>query len=162
MKKIVLLFLLALASCSNAQDKTQFSDKAMAEVMLDLNGNEITFSEIINQYQGKKVVIDIWASWCGDCIGGMPKVKEIQNTYSDAVYLFLSLDKDFNSWQRGIKKYKVKGEHFFIPGGWKSDFNTSIDLDWIPRYMVVDGSGRIQLFKATVATDTNLEIAIKK
>ena len=73
----------------------------------------------------------------------------------------MSLDKNFNSWQKGIEKYQVKGEHYFVPRGWDSDFNKDIDLDWIPRYLVIDASGGIQLFKATKATDKKLEKAIK-
>ena len=91
----------------------------------------------------------------------MPRVKELQSEYEEVVYLFLSLDKDFDSWQRGIERYQVKGEHYFVPGGWKSDFNKDINLDWIPRYIVVDAAGEIQLFKATKATDKKLEKAIK-
>ena len=161
-KHIVFLLLIVLVACTKAQDKTHFSKKALADVMLDTEGNEFTFAKIINSYKGKKVVIDIWASWCGDCIAGMPRVKELQETYPDAVYLFLSLDKDIASWKKGIKKYKVAGEHYFIPNGWRSDFNKSIDLDWIPRYIVVNPSGEISLFKATKAIDPNLEESIKE
>ena len=85
MRNIAFLLLIIFASCSSAQDKTEFSEKALAEIMLDVSGEEISFSEIIEQYKGKKVVIDVWASWCGDCIGGMPMVKELQEIYVDAV-----------------------------------------------------------------------------
>jgi len=161
MKNLILLLFISLAACTNAQDKTQFSEKALADTMLDMQGSQISFSEIIEQYKGKKIVIDVWASWCGDCIGGMPKVKQLQNEYTEAVYLFLSLDKNYKAWQSGIKKYQVKGEHYFIPGGWNSDFNKSIDLDWIPRYIIVGADGKIELFKATKASDKKLEIAIE-
>ena len=160
-KSLVLLLFITVASCSTAQDKTQFSEKALADVMLDSKGEEITFHEIINQYKGKKVVIDIWASWCSDCIEGMPKVKELQIEYPDAVYLFLSLDKNYEAWQRGVENHQIEGEHYFISGGWKSDFNNSIDLDWIPRYIVVGADGKIQLFKATKVSDKKLEKIIK-
>jgi thiol-disulfide isomerase/thioredoxin len=160
-RNLVVLLLVVITSCTTAQDQTQFSEKALADIMIDIHGEQITFSEIIEQYKGKKVVIDVWASWCGDCIGGMPRVKELQREYSDAVYLFLSVDKNYNSWQRGIEKYQVKGTHYFIPNGWDSDFNQSIDLDWIPRYIVVGVNGQIELFKATKATDKKLEKSIK-
>lgn len=163
MKKIVLLLLIVTisVSCSKAQDKTSFSEKAMSEIMIDKEGNEVPYSKIIDQYKGKKVVIDVWASWCGDCVAGMPRVKELQSTYPDVIFLFLSLDRDFNSWKKGVKKYKLKGEHYYVPAGWKSDFNKSIELDWIPRYMVVASTGEIVLYNAKVATDTKLEEAIK-
>lgn len=162
MKKLLFLLLITVSSCSNAQDKTTFSDSALNEVMLDLEGQTLVFSEIIEKYSGKKIVIDVWASWCGDCVSGMPKVKSLQKEYDNTVFLFLSVDKSFETWKRGIEKYDVSGEHYFIPKGWKSDFNKSIDLDWIPRYMVVAPTGKIELFKATDASSKKLEKAIKK
>lgn len=163
MRNFVFLFLFVIsAACTSAQDKTQFSKKALADEMISLDGENMPFSQIINQYRGKKVVIDVWASWCGDCVGGMPKVKELQNeSGDDVVYLFLSLDKNIAAWKRGIQRHQVIGEHYFVPSGWKGDFNKSIDLDWIPRYIVVDRTGKIELFKATKATSKKLAKAIK-
>jgi len=162
MKKLVFVLFLAFAACSTAQDKTTFSEKALKDVMLSLEGEKLSFSEITSKYKGKKIVIDVWASWCSDCIKGMPIVKGLQKEFNeDIVYVFLSLDKTPKSWKRGIKRYKVEGEHYFISSGWKGDFCSEIDLDWIPRYMVIDASGKIQLFKATKASDKKLKKAIE-
>lgn len=160
-KNLVFFVLIVVVSCSKAQDKAKFSEKALTEIMLNLEGDEVVFKDIIKAYKGKRVVIDVWASWCGDCIGGLPRVKELQSDYKNSIYLFLSVDKNYDAWKRGIEKYQIRGEHFFIPAGWDSDFNKSIDLDWIPRYIVVDETGAIELFKATKATDKKLEKAIK-
>tara|TARA_B100000809_G_scaffold252094_1_gene286396 strand:+ start:26387 stop:26884 length:498 start_codon:yes stop_codon:yes gene_type:complete len=161
MRNVLFIFLFVVSACTTAQDKTRFSEKGLADVMVSLAGEELAFSEIINQYKGKKIVIDVWASWCGDCIGGMPKVKELQSESGDAiVYLFLSLDKNRDAWKRGIEKYNVEGEHYFVPSGWKGDFNKSIELDWIPRYIVVDKTGEIILWKAKTAKSEKLAKAI--
>lgn len=161
MKHLYFIILLTLCSCSEAQNPTTFSKEALSDVMIGIDGSKTNFSKIIEKFKGKKVVIEIWASWCGDCIKGMPKVKSLQKEYSEVVYLFLSVDKDIASWKRGVRKYELKGEHYFLPGGWDSDFNEFIDLSWIPRYMVVDTIGEIQLFKAIKASDKKLEISIK-
>ena len=163
MKNLFIALLFMFVSCVAAQDTTKFSDKALSDRLVTLEGESISFSEILKKYKGKKVVIEVWASWCSDCIKGMPKLKELQNEYNqDIVYLFLSLDKTQKSWKKGIEKYNVRGEHYYLPSGWKGDFCASIDLDWIPRYMVVAPSGTIELFKATVANDEKFEAAIRK
>lgn len=162
MRNLLFVFLFIVSACTTAQDKTQFSKEGLADVMISLEGEALPFSEIINQYKGKKVVIDVWASWCGDCIGGMPKVKEIQNeSDEDVVFLFLSVDKNVDAWKRGIQKHHVEGEHYFVKSGWKGAFNKSIQLDWIPRYMVVDAAGKIIHWKSKTAKSKKLEEAIQ-
>lgn len=160
MKKLVLLLVIAFVSC-NAQRPTEFSEKALNDTFISLDGKKVSFKEVINQYKGKKVVVDIWASWCGDCINGMPKVVNLQNTYKDAVYLFLSLDRTDAEWKAGIKKYNVQGEHYLVTSGWKGDFGNFVNLDWIPRYMVIDENGKIAMFKAVHADDSDILKALK-
>ena len=155
-----LITLLLFVSFAQAQNKT-FSEAALNEKFLSEDNTEIKFSEILQQYNGKTVFIDIWASWCKDCIAGMPKVQKLRKENPDVVFLFLSLDKETESWNHGIKKNGVIGENYFIPAGWKGAFCSSIDLDWIPRYMVVNPEGEISLYKAIETNDENLLKALK-
>ncbi|KXN98765.1 alkyl hydroperoxide reductase [Aequorivita aquimaris] len=152
--KSIIIFLLFI-TFAQAQQKS-FSEAALNEKFLSENNVEISFSEILQQYKGKTVFIDIWASWCKDCIVGMPKVQKLREENPEVVFLFLSLDKEIESWKHGIEKYGVVGENYFIPAGWKGDFCSSIDLDWIPRYMVVNAEGKISLYKAIETNDENL------
>ena len=157
--KSIIIFLLFI-TFAQAQQKT-FSEAALSDVFLSENGKEVSFSEILQQYKGKTVFIDVWASWCKDCIAGMPKVQKLREENPEIVFLFLSLDKETDSWKHGIEKYGVVGENYFIPSGWKGPFCASIDLDWIPRYMVVNPEGQISLYKAIETNDENLLKALK-
>ena len=157
---IILIVLVTLFSC-NTNKPTQFTEAAMNDTFVALDGTDIQFKDILKQYQGKQIVIDVWASWCTDCIKGMPKVKALQKQYPNATYLFLSLDKKQTVWKKGIKKYKVTGEHYFMQSGWDGAFGAFVNLDWIPRYMVVDSNGNIKLFKATKANDKAIAKALK-
>ena len=155
----LLILLISVLSC-NTETPTAFSEDALNDTFISLEDTNVTFQNIIDAHKGSVVVIDVWASWCGDCLRGMPKVKDIQSQYKDVAYLFLSLDKTQKAWKKGIKKYNVKGEHYFMQSGWKGAFGTFLDLDWIPRYMVIDKQGNIKLFKATKATDIKIIEAI--
>lgn len=161
-KKTVFLIVLILASC-NFETPTNFSPEALNDKVVNVNGTSFTFKEVINKYKGKKIIIDFWASWCRDCIKGLPKVRQLQKEFPEVIYLFLSVDKRNNSWKRGIQRYKIKGEHYNLPKGMKDgDLVDFIGLGWIPRYMVLDETGKIILFKATDAADKDIKIAIKK
>lgn len=163
MKKLTLILtlLIAITSCKAQEDIKTFSEKALADILIDTNGNDISFSKILETYKGKQIVIDVWASWCKDCINGMPKVQALQDANKDTVFLFLSLDKTNQSWKKGIEKYNVKGEHYYLKSGWKGDLATFLDLDWIPRYLVIDKTGNITVFKAIKADDKKLTSALK-
>jgi len=167
MKKILLLAVFALAafvfySYKNRQDDKAFKKEALENKMNALDGSSVAFKDILKKYQGKTVVIDVWASWCSDCIKGMPKVKALQTEFPNATYLFLSMDKTPEAWKKGIEKYEVQGEHYMATDGMKGIFGKSIDLNWIPRYMVIDKKGKIALFRAIEADDTKLIETLKK
>ena len=152
----VVFICFTLLSCKSQPEPTQFTTEALNDTFINLEGNKVTFQSILNQHKNKTIVIDVWASWCGDCIKGMPKVKALQMAYPQAEYVFLSLDKTVKAWKRGIGKYKVKGDHYFMQSGWKGDFATFLNLDWIPRYMVIDPNQNISVFNAITANDTKI------
>lgn len=160
MKKLLLVFVIVFASC-NTEKPTKFSKEALNDTLISLNGEKNLFNEILTKYKGKKIVIDIWASWCGDCIKGMPKVVALQEEYKDVVFLFLSLDKTEKEWKAGIKKYSVQGEHYFLASGKEGGLGNFVTIDWIPRYMIINENGTIALFKAVHANDNNIINALK-
>ena len=164
MKKLLLLpiFLFSMISCSQAQE-TAFTQAALDSKMTSLDGKEVTFKEVLDKHKGKTVVIDVWASWCPDCIKGMPKVHDLQKQFPNVDYVFLSYDRVDEKWKEGIEKYAVKGDNYHVGKSMKEgDFARDIKLDWIPRYMVVDKNGKIALFKAIEADDANLIAILKK
>ncbi|WP_194768321.1 TlpA family protein disulfide reductase [Tamlana sp. I1] len=159
--KYLAILLFTVFSC-NSQVPTKFSEAALNDEFLNLNGESVAFKTILEAHKGKTIVIDIWASWCSDCIKGMPKVKALQKKHPEAAYVFLSLDRAEKAWKNGIKKYQVEGDHYYLPNGKKSAFGDFVNIDWIPRYIVVDAEGNIKLFKAVEADDNNIEINITK
>lgn len=152
MKKIfALLVTFAIVSCSNAQ-KTKFSKEALSETLLATDGGQVAFKDILKKYKGKTLLIEVWASWCSDCVKAMPKLKELQANNPDVAYLFISMDKTSDKWKDGIAKHDIKGDHFMANDQMKGVFGKAIDLDWIPRYIIIDKTGKIVLYRA-IETD---------
>ena len=154
MKKFIwlLICVFGVLSCSNAQ--TNFSKKTLKMKLIDVNNKEVVFGDVLEKYKGKTIVMEVWASWCGDCVKAMPKMKELQIQNPNVVYLFVSMDKEYGKWIEGIKKHELVGEHIWAndPKMMKGDFGKSIDLNWIPRYMIIDKNQNIVLYKA-IETD---------
>jgi thiol-disulfide isomerase/thioredoxin len=161
MKKIILLVCIALMGC-NTEIKTEFSEKAYAEMLFSVDNTSQTFKEVIATFKGKKMLVDVWASWCRDCIQGLPEIQQLQKELPEVVFLFLSVDERQRSWKNGIKKYGIEGEHYNLPKGIKNgDFVDFLNLSWIPRYLVIDEEGKIAVFNATKISDKRIVEALK-
>jgi thiol-disulfide isomerase/thioredoxin len=161
MKRYFILFALFLLSC-NADYPKEFSEKALKDMVISQDGSKKIFSEILLKHKGKKVLIDIWASWCKDCIQDFPKVKKLQEKFPDVNYVFISVDRGKSSWKKAIIKYDLRGDHYNLPKGMnEGDFVDFVKLNWISRFMVIDEKGEIKLFKATKASDIDIINALQ-
>lgn len=150
------LFLLLLCCLSlqvQAQHPTTFSDTALANPCYSLEEEpEQIFGDLLEKYRGKTIVVELWASWCGDCLKGIPKLKALQESADEeTVFLMLSIDKEADKWRKAVAKHDIPGRHYRLEGAWEGDLCNFMKLDWIPRYFVVNPKGEIALFRAITA-----------
>ncbi len=141
--------------------KTKFSKEALAQKVTDVNGKTVTLSKILKDHKGKILVLDLWASWCRDCLNAMPKAKELEANNPKVDFVFLSLDRNFDAWKKGIEKHEMQNkENYWFSEGWKNAFNNYIDLNWIPRYMVINQKGGIAKYYAILPEDPEIQKTI--
>lgn len=58
--------------------------------LTDLDGKKVTMSD----YEGKIIILDFWATWCGPCKMEIPSFIQLQEDYKDdVVILGVSLDQ---------------------------------------------------------------------
>lgn len=177
MKNITLLLSLLIvtfmSSCQNKKSSeeessviknvsfTSFKESTLNETFTTINDKTVNFSEILKTHRGNVTVLYVWASWCPDCIKGFPDLFELQKQFPTVNFVFLSLDRTKDKWKESIEKYQLVGSHYHIDQKMKDSFGASIQLDWIPRYMVLDANNTIILSKAIVADDPELIKTIK-
>ena len=165
MKKIFSILSLVIGLTAFAQKvptvmKTEFSSIALKDTVQNVDGQTITIKDVLHQYNGKVVVLDLWATWCGDCIVGMPKLKDLKDKNPDVQFVYFSMDKTEEAWKKGIEKYNIQGDHYYMGNNWKSEFSTSIDLNWIPRYIILDQNGKIAKYYSVKAEDPDVQLTI--
>ena len=121
MKKLIFLFtVIALHFSCNGQES--FSEAALSEKIINLDENNTNLNRIMLLHKGKTVVIEVWASWCSDCVKNLPKIKEMQGNFKNVDFVFLSCDKNIDAWKKGIEKHQLNGDHYLIPDGMKGTF----------------------------------------
>ncbi|MEO8173626.1 MAG: TlpA disulfide reductase family protein [Sediminibacterium sp.] len=90
MRMILLVLLMAIAGCREpiSEKKTAPAPekKTMAKIRLaDLNGKPID----LEQFTGKILFINFWATWCKPCIQEMSSIKNAQRLLSKNEIVFL-------------------------------------------------------------------------
>lgn len=150
---VILAFL--LFNFSKAQDKEapeyltiqEFPDSVINTRLITIKGQPTTLAKVLKKHKGKRVLVDFWASWCKDCIAAIPEYKYLMDRTEEAgfdvVYLPLSVDKEDNNWIAAIGRFDIEGHHYRFAEGWKNPFSNYVDLDWIPRYIILDEKGKI-------------------
>lgn len=170
MKKIIIALIaistIIISACAQEKKElpTVFPQEALSAKLMSIAGENLTLKTVLEKHKGKTIVIDIWASWCGDCIKGLPLVKELQTKVKsdDLEFVFLSVDRKEQNWKNAITKRNIVGDHYLVSSkSMKGALGKSIDLDWIPRYMVIGKNGNIKLYKAVKANDSRILEAIK-
>jgi thioredoxin family protein len=113
--------------------------------MEDENGKMVKLSD----FRGKAVFIDVWATWCGGCVAGLPAFTALVKQYKDRddiVFLTISDDgiEAKARWKNFLKEKKYSGmmPHLIINKE-KDRFTEDYCITGIPRYMLIDKEGKI-------------------
>ena len=97
----------------------------------------------LDDFKGKYLYIDLWASWCTPCIAQIPHLKKLEDKYKDKI-TFISIawnDRKAN-WKNAIEKYDLSGIQLFAPDK-NTDFFTFYNVSAIPRFILLDKEGNI-------------------
>jgi thioredoxin len=46
------------------------------------------------QLEGKKILVDLWAPWCGPCKTLIPRLESFENEYQDVNFVKLNVDEN--------------------------------------------------------------------
>ncbi|MBS1528978.1 MAG: AhpC/TSA family protein [Bacteroidetes bacterium] len=99
----------------------------------------------LDDYKGKYVLIDFWASWCEPCRQENPNVVKLYKQYKDKGLniLGISLDVDKNAWQQAIKQDKLTWSHASDLKRFDGPTELLYHIQAIPSNFIIDPQGSI-------------------
>ena len=134
------------ASAPDRYEQTLDSLKIGAE--LPFTGQFLDGSEYNPQeYKGKLVLIDFWATWCGPCLQSIDRLKPIYEKYSDKGFEIIGIPcscepeyiKQFTK-ENGIRWKQIPDDKARVKDGLLSDY---CGVRYIPFTILLDRTGKV-------------------
>ena len=114
----------------------------------DTAGNVISLSD----FAGRYVVVDFWASWCGDCRREAPIFADVyaewnsrQINGADIQFLSYSFDRDENNWKNYLRSNNMPWPQISTLQPKWHDIQVSQDygINWIPAFILISPDGKV-------------------
>jgi len=106
----------------------------------DADGGDLSLSSL----QGKIVVLDFWASWCGPCRDELPHVEQVAKDYADRGVVVIGIDRDRNegAFTGAVSYFGLTYRQVF--DGADGEVSSLYRVSGIPMSYLIDREGIIR------------------
>lgn len=130
----------------HADEKTGWTKEPVTVDTIDAAG----ISELVRNNSGKLRLINIWATWCGPCVGEFADFMDMNHMYRrrDFELVTISADKPENKDKvlRFLKSQNASNTNYLFSGDNKYKLIEAIDPNWqgaLPYTILVEPGGKI-------------------
>jgi thiol-disulfide isomerase/thioredoxin len=136
------LVLIILLCCSTVVHSQLRIGETVPEIELPGTADSIIK---LSSFNGKVVLIDFWASWCGPCRAANPYVQKLYKKYKENGFEVFAVSLDVNKalWLKAIRKDRLTYTQVVDYDGWLSKVAEKYYVDAIPTNFLLDKTGKI-------------------
>ncbi len=124
--------------------------------LTDLTGKSVSKKD----FEGKILVVDLWATWCGPCKAESPYFEALAKEFANDKVAFISvcIDSKESVWRKYLEKHEKTSLQYMAD---RSEFQNYL-INGIPRFMVFDKDGKIIDAFAPRPSDEKLKQLIQR
>lgn len=158
MSRFLYLLAITLTLTWSASLRAQSSSELFAASLIDVQG-QVT---MMNRWQGKPLIVNFWARWCGPCRKEIPELIKLRQAYGDKglEVLGIALEDKVESVRDFAKAYDMDYPVLLAQDKglalMKALGNTKMGL---PFTVAIDRHGQVVLVKMGMITDSELAAA---
>lgn len=99
----------------------------------DIKGNK----QMLSDFKGKVIYLDLWATWCGPCIQESPAFEALSKKYTrkDIIFLPVSTDTDTPKWLNYLDEHHKDLTQYHSTD---KALKTEWAIFYIPRFILID------------------------
>lgn len=107
----------------------------------DLDGKPLSLAD----YRGKVVLLELWAVWCGPCVGEMPEIQEVYRKYHHSGFdvIGISPDTDEMLLRKFIEENRLPWRQILDGDGFDGPLVEQYDIRSIPASILLDRDGNV-------------------
>lgn len=138
----LLAILVLITSCDQKTGASNGDTENQAAKSFTLESLEQNKEISLEDFKGKPIVVNFWATWCGPCKQEMPFFEETWKEYKDKGVVFIGIDvmDDKESAQQFIEKLGISYTNLYDPSGKTSN---SYGVVALPATFFIDKDGNI-------------------
>jgi peroxiredoxin len=118
----------------------------------DLDGDSVS----LHDYEGQKVILNFWATWCGPCVREIPELIAFHNEHPDIPILGISVDKP-TAAKKVRQMVKQRGINYDIGHDLTQEAANAYRVETLPTTYVIGEGGDIEAHKIGTVNRTSLE-----
>jgi peroxiredoxin len=147
------MLVLIVSSCNkdnlNPGDGARIGDYLPGFALNNLDGDTVHLSD----FDGKIVLVELWASWCSYCNTEAPVLNTLYNRYKTENFeiIGISIDKNKTDWKNKVKHHGITYTQVNDPRGFDAPVVEAYNVESIPKMILLNADGQVVLITTKAA-----------
>lgn len=98
--------------------------------------------QLVEYFDGRPMVVNLWASWCPPCVREMPMLEEAENDHPDVRFVFINQREHPDLVTEFLSQHSLKLDTVLLDAS--GGFSSAVGAHAMPTTLFFDADARLQ------------------